>query len=100
LKPDARRPCRLPKCELYRFEFDGDQIQVISNLYQSFTEGIGGLNQNPNDPAYFKHWQKAQTKADGLLEGIWGWTALPNFKCWRKIRPPRRSDAGALKFVA
>jgi len=51
---------------------DGDQIQVISNLRQGFTDEIGGLNQNPNDPAYLKRWQKAQTKADSLLEGILG----------------------------
>lgn len=65
-------PLVFQSVNLTALNLDGDQLQVIANLRQSFTDEIGGLNQNPNDPAYLKRWQKAQTKADSLLEGILG----------------------------
>jgi hypothetical protein len=56
------------------------QIQVINDLRQNFTDEIGGPNQDPNDPAYLERWQKAQPEADDMLRGMLGITVWQNYQ--------------------
>ena len=48
-------------------ELDPDQQEAIAGLREHFIEEVGGLSQDPNDPAYLARWQKAQRSADARL---------------------------------
>ena len=45
---------------------------VIARVQQQFVADIGGLNQNPQDPAYRARWQTAQQQADDALRASLG----------------------------
>lgn len=45
---------------------------VIARVQQQFVADIGGLNQNPQDPAYRARWQTAQQLADDALRANLG----------------------------
>jgi hypothetical protein len=45
---------------------------VIERVQQQFVADIGGLNQNPQDPAYLARWQTAQQQADDALRASLG----------------------------
>jgi hypothetical protein len=47
------------------------QAQVVNDLRQKFIEAVGGPNQDPNNPAYSRHWQESQPEVDVDL-----WTML------------------------
>jgi len=44
------------------------QKAAIQRLQQQFVKDIGGLNQDPNNPAYLAKWQQAQSQSDAMLE--------------------------------
>jgi hypothetical protein len=46
--------------------------QVIASIRQQFINQIGGLNQDPSDPAYLARWRKAQPQMDDELRGWLG----------------------------
>ncbi len=57
-----------------------DQMDVINNLRLNFIKAIGGLNQDPSDPAYMERWQKAQPEADDMLRGMLGISVFENLQ--------------------
>ena len=59
---------------------NNQQVQAINDLRQSFVDAIGGLNQNPSDPAYLDRWQKAQPEADDMLLATLGIRAWENYQ--------------------
>jgi hypothetical protein len=67
-------------------KLDDGQLQAISELRQSFIEKIGGVNQDPNDPAYLERWQKAQPEMDNLLQGMIGSEAFQNIELQASAR--------------
>jgi hypothetical protein len=46
--------------------------QAIAGIRQQFIDQIGGLNQDPSDPAYLERWRKAQPQNDDALRGWLG----------------------------
>lgn len=48
------------------------QKRAVAQVQQQFVDAVGGLNQNPKDPAYLKRWQSAQQSANDQLRGILG----------------------------
>ena len=46
--------------------------QAIAQLQSKFLEEIGGENQNPNDPEYYRRWQKARPVLDEQLKIMLG----------------------------
>jgi hypothetical protein len=49
------------------WNLNDDQLAVIEQIRSKFLEAVGGLDQDPNDPAYLEKWQKAQPECDALL---------------------------------
>jgi hypothetical protein len=62
------------------------QAQVVNDLRQKFIQDIGGLNQDPNDPAYGARWQASQPQADLDLCGMLGSNAFQSYQiaAWAK----------------
>jgi len=65
-------PLVLQDIDLTSLGLNNDQQQMVAGLRQNFLAEIGGTNQDPDDPAYLAHWQKAQPEADGLLQAMLG----------------------------
>jgi hypothetical protein len=65
-------PLAFQKVNLQALNFSADQQAAIQQVQQQFVNAIGGLNQNPNDPAYLAKWQTAQTDADAALLALLG----------------------------
>jgi hypothetical protein len=61
-------------------KLDKQQIQAVNDLRQSFVDEIGGLNQNPQDPAYLQRWQTAQPENDNLMQGMLGIMAWETYQ--------------------
>lgn len=62
------------------------QLQAMNNLRQSFVESVGGLNQDPNDPAYLASWQTNQPAADEQLRAILGLRGYQNFELSARLK--------------
>jgi hypothetical protein len=62
------------------------QAQVVNDLRQKFIQDVGGLNQDPNDPAYSERWQASQPQADLDLCGVLGINAFQSYQiaAWAK----------------
>jgi hypothetical protein len=73
-------PLVLQKVDLDALGLNDDQKQVIAQLQQQFIDTIGGLYQDPNDPAYLDRWQKAQPQSDEMLKGLLGTTIFQNYQ--------------------
>lgn len=56
-----------------------EQLQEIDGLKKQFLKEIGGLSQDPNDPAYLARWRKARPKVDSMLTAVIGQRALVRF---------------------
>jgi hypothetical protein len=52
--------------------FTADQLQQIDELRQQFVQSVGGANQNPNDPAYYRQWELAREAADDRFRVLFG----------------------------
>jgi len=50
--------------------------QGIEELRQMFVAELGGTNQDPNNPAYYERWKKAQSDVDSMLPGVIGGEAF------------------------
>jgi hypothetical protein len=81
-RPRPSAPISLPLAlqDVPVIGMSSQQIQVINDVRQNFLDEIGGLNQDPNDPAYLANWQNAQPKADNLLKAMLGATAFENYQ--------------------
>lgn len=62
------------------------QAQALSDLRQKFIQDVGGLNQDPNDPAYSQRWQASQPQADLDLCGMLGINSFQSYQiaAWAK----------------
>lgn len=69
------------------------QKAAIQQLQQQFVNDIGGLNQDPNDPAYLAKWQQAQFQSDGMLEYQIGYN--PYVQYWLAQYQQSLSSQGA-----
>lgn len=56
------------------------QVAIINGIKQDFLQQIGGMNQDPNDPAYRQKWMPAQRQADDMLKGMLGSTFVQNYE--------------------
>jgi hypothetical protein len=56
------------------------QLQAIDNLQQWFVNEVGGLGQDPNDPAYKERWLKAQSQMDDMTRGMLGVNAFQRYQ--------------------
>jgi len=65
--PKARIPVILRTEALAALPLSDDQRSEIAGLTGQFIQEIGGLNQDPSDPAYAVRWREAQTKADAMI---------------------------------
>ena len=63
-----------------------EQAQAVNDLRQKFIQDVGGLNQDPNDPAYSQRWQASQPQADLDLCGMLGINAFQSYQiaAWAK----------------
>jgi hypothetical protein len=58
-----------------RAELAPEQKNALQSLIKSFTDQVGGSNQNPTDPAYLTRWQDAQPISDGIFRAQFGYAA-------------------------
>lgn len=65
-------PLVLENVDLAALNLSSNQLEVVNHIRQTFTEEIGGLSQDPNDPEYLKRWRQAQPEADAMLRGMLG----------------------------
>jgi len=73
-------PLVFQNVDLHALNLNNQQVQAINDLRQSFVDAIGGLNQDPQDPAYLDRWQKAQPEADLILQGMLGIMAWETYQ--------------------
>jgi hypothetical protein len=59
---------------------DAGQTQAIEDVRKSFLAKVGGLNQDPHDPAYLARWRQAQSETDQLMKGMLGDAAYQNYQ--------------------
>ncbi len=57
-----------------------EQIAAIADLREKFLDDVGGIGQNPNDPAYLQKWLKSQPEIDSDLRAMIGVTAFQNYQ--------------------
>src|SRR5262249_55967483 len=57
-------------------KLNSDQREEIDELGRQFVQEIGGMSQDPSDPAYLARWQKALPKSDAMLTAIIGRRAV------------------------
>jgi hypothetical protein len=78
------RPIFMPlvfqEVDVSELNLNRDQLQAIDDLRQRFVDEIGGLEQNPNDPAYRERWLKSQPQIDDDLRGMIGVNAFQNYQ--------------------
>ena len=48
------------------------QIQMLRSLREDFAQDVGGLEQDPRDPAYAERWRQMQARYDEKLSAILG----------------------------
>jgi hypothetical protein len=68
----AQMPLVLQPVDLKTLELTPVQAKAADQVQQKFVQEIGGLQQNPSDPAYFQRWQDAQVVADEELRAALG----------------------------
>jgi len=73
-------PLAFQPVDLAAMDLDDRQIQAIKDLRQTFLDKIGGINQDPNDPAYVARWQQAQPEVDDLMQGMLGDADFQNYQ--------------------
>ena len=81
--PRALAACPLPLVyqneALQVLHLNEDQLQAIDEVKLQFVEAIGGLSQDPRDPAYLARWEKAKPNADAMLARVIGQRAFMRF---------------------
>ena len=91
----ARVPPRVPlvfqDLDPSALRLNSDQTQVIEDLRRSFSDAVGGPDQDPNDPAYLERWQKAQPEIDSELRGMLGVEVFEKYEM--AIQPPQNPPA-------
>jgi hypothetical protein len=49
-----------------------EQVTALNNLRQDFVTAIGGVNQDPTSPEYFKRWEAARAEIDERFSAQFG----------------------------
>jgi hypothetical protein len=73
-------PLVLQKVNLDALGLNEEQKEVITQIRQQFIDDIGGVYQDPEDPAYLARWQKAQPESDSMLKGMLGVAIFENYQ--------------------
>lgn len=83
-RQSPERPAVLPlvfqNVDLNQLNLNPDQLQALEDLRQRFLDEIGGLHQDPKDPAYCERWTKSQPVIDNDLRGTIGFAAFQNYQ--------------------
>jgi len=83
-RQSPQRPAVLPlvfqEVDLSQLNLNPDQLQAIEDLRQRFLDEIGGLHQDPKDPAYRERWNKNQPEIDNDLRGMIGFAAFQSYQ--------------------
>jgi hypothetical protein len=66
--------------DVNQLNLNREQLQAIDDLRQRFLDEIGGLEQNPSDPAYRERWLKSQPQIDDDLRGMIGINAFQDYQ--------------------
>ena len=82
----VRMPLVFQTQALATLKLNDEQREELAELAQQFLQEIGGVNQDPNDPAYRAKWQQAQPKFDALIVSAIGRRALVDLD--QAIPPP------------
>jgi len=61
-------------------ELSEQQLQTFAELQKKFVEDLGGIDQDPSDPAYRQKWQVAQQTSDDLLLALLGGEFYLNYE--------------------
>ncbi len=72
-------------------KMNSQQLQQLDNLYQNFVDAVGGVNQDPSDPAYRRRWISAQQQSDEQYEAMFGIDAFNSMQFQemrRALSPP------------
>ena len=69
-------PLVFQNLDLEALKLQDGQREGIEELRQTFLAELGGTNQDPNDPAYYERWKKAQSDVDSMLPGMIGGEAF------------------------
>jgi len=72
----AAMPLVFQNVDLDALKLQDGQREGIEELRQMFLAELGGTNQDPNDPAYYERWKKAQSQVDSMLPGMIGGEAF------------------------
>jgi len=72
----APMPLVFQNLDLEALKLQDGQREGIEELRQTFLAELGGTNQDPNDPAYYERWKKAQSDVDSMLPGMIGGEAF------------------------
>jgi hypothetical protein len=72
----AQMPLVFQNLDLDALMLQEGQREGIEELRQMFLAELGGTNQDPNDPAYYERWKKAQSDVDSMLPGMIGGEAF------------------------
>jgi hypothetical protein len=72
----VRLPLVLQTRALGTLKLTDEQKGELGELTQQFIKEIGGVNQNPKDPAYLAKWRQAQPKFDEMIIRTIGRRAL------------------------
>ena len=78
LKPSM--PLVFRPVDLERLHLNEGQKGAIEQLREQFTAQIGGVDQDPSDPAYHERWQQAQPETDDMLRGMIGVSAYLDYE--------------------
>jgi hypothetical protein len=78
--PPLTLPLALQPIDPLALNLKPAQLKIINEVRQDFIDGIGGSNQDPNDPAYLKRWQQAQPAADDTLQAMLGNDAYTQYQ--------------------
>lgn len=73
-------PLAFRQVDLASLGFGAAEKAAIDRVRQEFVNEIGGVGQDPDDPAYLARWQKAQANADDALRGALGSQAFLAFQ--------------------
>jgi len=60
-------PLAFQNVDLSALNLSDNQKQAIANIQADFLQRVGGVDQDPNDPAYQARWRQAQPEADNML---------------------------------
>lgn len=80
VKLKSSMPLVFQPVDLERLHLNEGQREAIEQLRKQFLAQIGGVDQDPSDPAYRERWQQAQPETDDMLRGMIGVSAYLDYE--------------------